>query len=142
MSHDSQNTQSPRLTAVGRYIELYQEHCATMPLLNNQECAVIERLAEWAKERCPFPICDDDGSISDCIAKGHCGCNESGRNDRDLSDSLPFIDRSDAVNLARNVLAQRADPPITTKGIIALAEAVLDLDAYITRHSAIKELSK
>ena len=77
-------TPAGRLTAVGRYIELYQEHCATMPLLNNQECAVIERLAEWAKERCPFPIGDDDGSISDCIAKGHCGCNESGRNDREL----------------------------------------------------------
>ena len=36
-------------TAVGKYIDLYREHCATTPTLNNQECAVIERLAEWAQ---------------------------------------------------------------------------------------------
>lgn len=41
------------------------------------------------------------------------------------------IDRSDAVNLARNVLAQKDDPEITTKGIVALAQAVLAMDEYI-----------
>lgn len=31
--------------AVNRYIDLYYEHCATMPLLNNQEIEVIKRLS-------------------------------------------------------------------------------------------------
>ena len=45
----SPSTPQERPTAVGKYIDLYREHCATTPMLNNQECEVIERLAEWAR---------------------------------------------------------------------------------------------
>ena len=26
---------------------------------------------------CPYPICDDDGTVKDCIKNGHCGCDEN-----------------------------------------------------------------
>ncbi|MDZ4250407.1 MAG: DUF551 domain-containing protein [Candidatus Nanopelagicales bacterium] len=32
--------------SIGRYIDLYREHCGTTPLLNNQECEVIRRLVD------------------------------------------------------------------------------------------------
>ena len=57
------STPEERPTAVGKYIDLYREHCATTPMLNNQECEVIERLAEWARtsvsesRRTTKPVC-------------------------------------------------------------------------------------
>lgn len=44
----NRSTKKAQPTAVGEYIDLYREICGTTPLLNGQECAVIERLAAWA----------------------------------------------------------------------------------------------
>ena len=49
----------------------------------------------------------------------------------DRIKDLAGVDRSIAVNLARNVLAQAVDPEITIKGIVALAEAVMLMDGVL-----------
>lgn len=37
--------------------------------------------------RCPAPIRGDDGTVADCIAKGHCGCDE--RPEKTVSEVKP-----------------------------------------------------
>lgn len=36
--------------------------------------------AEVAKKmmegKCPYPLPGDNGTVKDCISKGHCGCDE------------------------------------------------------------------
>lgn len=43
------------------------------------------------------------------------------------------LDRSEAVNLARNALEFSECPALTTKGQLCLAEAVMKMDAELTR---------
>lgn len=53
-----------------------------------------------------------------------------------------YLDRSDAVNLARNVLRQRDDPEITNKGIAMLAQAVIDMDEELRRLYELRNMAK
>lgn len=48
-------SRSPALTPVGKYIDLYREHCGSEPTLNNQEAEVINRLTEWARSETAKP---------------------------------------------------------------------------------------
>lgn len=56
-----------------------------------------------------------------------------------LRTTVKALDRGDAVNLARNVMEFSECPALTPKGQLCLAEAVLKMDAELTRLSTRSE---
>lgn len=53
------------------------------------------------------------------------------RDERASRDAV-LVDRSDAVNLARNVLDSRLSNALTERGVRILAEAVMNMDAALS----------
>jgi hypothetical protein len=51
----------------------------------------LDRALPGISVSCPVPIQDDDGTAADCIAKGHCGCDEQEVIEARTEEKHPFF---------------------------------------------------